>query len=207
VPVMRYVNPRKAEWPEAEFIVGNPPFLGNKRMRPVFGDAYVDMLRSLYTDVPSTVDYVMYWWSGAAATKCLRFGFITTNSITQPLNRVVLQRALGAGSDLTLVFAVPDHPWVDSVDGAAVRIAMTVASRSGSRGGVLGKTEAGNDAQNLVTLSRRTVEHIHPDLSGDIDVSRLLPLRANEGLANVGVYPYGEGFRLRAYPQTPSTLS
>src|SRR5690606_26084990 len=32
-PLERYVNPRKATWPEADFVVGNPPFIGNKRMR------------------------------------------------------------------------------------------------------------------------------------------------------------------------------
>src|SRR5690606_26545694 len=37
-PVVRYVNPRKAEWPQADFVVGNPPFIGNKRMRQALGD-------------------------------------------------------------------------------------------------------------------------------------------------------------------------
>ncbi len=37
----KYVNPRKAEWPAADFVVGNPPFIGNKRMRLALGDGYV----------------------------------------------------------------------------------------------------------------------------------------------------------------------
>ncbi|MDT5272386.1 MAG: hypothetical protein QOH49_4572 [Acidobacteriota bacterium] len=44
-PLLRYLNPRKAEWPEADFIIGNPPFVGNKRMRTVLGDGYVVALR------------------------------------------------------------------------------------------------------------------------------------------------------------------
>ena len=34
-------HPKEPEWPAAEFIVGNPPFLGNKRMRSELGDEYV----------------------------------------------------------------------------------------------------------------------------------------------------------------------
>ncbi|MGZ8710640.1 MAG: DNA methyltransferase, partial [Thermoanaerobaculia bacterium] len=83
VPVYRYVNPKKAEWPEADFVVGNPPFIGNWRMRSVLGDGYTEALRSSYDDVPESVDYVMYWWDKAAeltrAGKLRRFGFITTN--------------------------------------------------------------------------------------------------------------------------------
>jgi hypothetical protein len=66
VPLERYVNPRKAEWPEADFVVGNPPFIGNKRMRLALGDGYVEALRSAWEDVPETSDLVMYWWHGAA---------------------------------------------------------------------------------------------------------------------------------------------
>jgi type II restriction/modification system DNA methylase subunit YeeA len=89
VAVERYVNPRKAEWPQADFVVGNPPFIGNKRMRAVLGDEYVRTLRDTYLDVPESADYVMYWWDIAArlvsGQRCKRFGFITTNSLTQNL--------------------------------------------------------------------------------------------------------------------------
>ena len=68
LPLWRYVNPRKASWPTADYIVGNPPFIGNKRMRDAFGDGYVEALRNAWQDVPDTADYVMYWWDHAAAT-------------------------------------------------------------------------------------------------------------------------------------------
>jgi hypothetical protein len=66
VAVYKYVNPRKAEWPGADFIVGNPPFVGNKRMRAVLGDEYVEALRSAWKDVPESADFVMFWWHHAA---------------------------------------------------------------------------------------------------------------------------------------------
>ena len=39
---------REPEWPAADVIVGNPPFLGGKRMRSELGDKYVDDLFKLY---------------------------------------------------------------------------------------------------------------------------------------------------------------
>jgi hypothetical protein len=66
IPIYRYINPRPAEWQEADYIVSNPPFIGNARMREVLGDGYAETLRHVYKDVPDTVDYVMYWWHKAA---------------------------------------------------------------------------------------------------------------------------------------------
>lgn len=68
VPVVRYVNPRKAQWPEADFIVGNPPYIGNKRMRQALGDGYVEALRAAHPEVPETVDLVMYVARGGRAS-------------------------------------------------------------------------------------------------------------------------------------------
>ncbi|HET9232930.1 MAG TPA: DNA methyltransferase, partial [Candidatus Eisenbacteria bacterium] len=87
VPVYRYVNPRRAEWPAADFVIGNPPYIGNWRMRQVFGDGYAESLRSIYPEVPQSSEYVLYWWHRAAEQVCSgsarRFGLITTNSISQ----------------------------------------------------------------------------------------------------------------------------
>ena len=60
VPLEKYVNPRKAEWPSADFVIGNPPFIGNKRMRNALGDGYVEALRRTWTGVPESADFVMY---------------------------------------------------------------------------------------------------------------------------------------------------
>ncbi|MBI5767316.1 MAG: class I SAM-dependent DNA methyltransferase [Verrucomicrobia bacterium] len=130
VPLETFVNPRPAGWPQAEFIVGNPPFLGKGKIREDLRDGYVETLREVYEDVPDSADFVMYWWHKAAeetlAGRTRRFGLITTNSIKQTFNRRVVKRALMEG--VSLRFAIPDHPWVDTVDGAAVRIAMTVGA-------------------------------------------------------------------------------
>ena len=60
-------RPVEPEWPEAEVIVGNPPFLGGKKMRAELGDGVRGCdLRNLYADrVPHECDLVCYWFERA----------------------------------------------------------------------------------------------------------------------------------------------
>ena len=63
-------NPRLAEWPAAEFIIGNPPFLGGKLLRSNLGDEYVDAMFSVYKGrVPAEADIVCYWFENARAMR------------------------------------------------------------------------------------------------------------------------------------------
>lgn len=199
IPMLAYHNPRPTTWPEADFIVGNPPFIGASRMREALGDGYAEALRATYPSVPDSADYVTYWWHKAAelarAGAIRRFGFITTNSLRQTFNRKVIQQQLDADPPLSLRFAIPDHPWVDSADGAAVRIAMTVAER-GSGAGLLREviTETpGADGEVEVTLSVRR-GRIHADLTVGAAVTEAVKLRANADISNPGVKLHGAGF-------------
>jgi hypothetical protein len=202
VAVERYVNPRKAEWPKADFVVGNPPFIGNKRMRAVLGDEYVETVRKTYDDVPETADYVMYWWDRAArltrAGDLRRFGLITTNSITQTFNRSILGGHLDApSSPLHLAFAIPDHPWVDDEAGAAVRIAMTAACTADTFGRLLKIASETDDSDGSADVTfRESTGRITATFSTGVDVSKTFSLKSNSLLANQGVTPLGEGFRL-----------
>ena len=202
IVVEKYVNPRKAEWPQADFILGNPPFIGNKRMREALGDGYVEALRGVWTDVPETSDFVMYWWSHAAEQvrfgKAHRFGLITTNSLRQTFSRKVIEYHMAAKPPLVLSYAIPDHPWVDSTDGAAVRIAMTVGA-TGEITGRLAQEIAERtiaEGEQEVTLSERYGE-IHANLTVGAGVSKAARLRANEGVCFQGMNLVGKGFRLR----------
>jgi len=199
VPLERYVEPRKAEWPEAHFVVGNPPFIGASNVRRALGDGYADALRATWDDVPESADFVMHWWDHAAelarAGKLRRFGLITTNSLRQTFNRRVLERHMNAKMPLTLAFAIPDHPWVDSTDGAAVRIAMTVGTAAKEQGRLLSsmqETAVGDGAIDVLLEERRGT--IHPDLRIGANVSSAMPLRAQERLSSPGVKLHGAGF-------------
>ncbi|MEM6337298.1 MAG: DNA methyltransferase, partial [Bacteroidota bacterium] len=87
-----------APWPEADFIVGNPPFLGASRMREALGDTYTERIRAAYPTVPDSADFVMFWWHRAAEAvrrgETRRFGLVTTNSLPQTFNRRVVERHL-----------------------------------------------------------------------------------------------------------------
>jgi hypothetical protein len=195
-----YINPSKTEWPQADFIVGNPPFIGAVPMRAALGNGYVEALRRVWSEVPDSADFVMYWWQKAAeqarAGKARRFGLITTNSLRQTFNRRVVEQHLSATPALSLLFAIPDHPWVDSSDGAAVRIAMTVGAVGILPGKLLTVVDeeyvAGDDAARI-TLAE-TNGNIHANLSVGTNVASTVPLTANTKLAYRGVTLMGSGF-------------
>lgn len=204
IPLYDYTNPRRAEWPQADYIVGNPPFLGASRMRDALGDGYTEALRKAWKgDVPESADLVMFWWSKAAAEvaqgRCTRFGFITTNSIHQTFNRRVMEPYVAAVSNrqapLHLAYAIPDHPWIDSADGAAVRIAMTVAA-PGKAEGILEKVideRPMEHGENEVSLSR-SGGVLAPNLQLGSDLTSCQALIANSKLSCPGVKLHGSGF-------------
>ena len=128
-----YPNARRPDWPEAEFIVGNPPFIGGAMLRSRMEPGYAEALGSAHKNMNESADFVMYWWDRAAElltrkkTPLKRFGLVTTNSISQVFQRRVMEKHLAAKNPISLSFAIPDHPWTKATkDSAAVRIAMTV---------------------------------------------------------------------------------
>ncbi len=196
-----FANARPTEWPEADFIIGNPPFVGDKAMRGALGDAYVEALRKTYKgQVPESADLVMYWWDKAAETlrqgRAEAFGFITTNSITQTFSRRVIQRHLDADPPLSLTFAIADHPWVDSAQGAAVRIALSVARVGRVPGRLLTVTrEAATDADDAHEVEFSETEGtINADFTVGADVAGAVGLKANAGVTSNGMMLAGSGF-------------
>jgi hypothetical protein len=212
VAVLDYLKPRPADWPQADFIIGNPPFIGASRMRDALGDGYTEALRAAYPKLPQSADFVMFWWEKAAlaargwkpatdkakAKGTRRFGFITTNSLRQTFNRKVLEPHLSdPKTPLSLVFAIPDHPWVDAGDGAAVRIAMTVAEAgrtNGRLGTVTEETKGAYEAEGRPVRFDVEKGKVFADLRIGADVAGAVLLQANEGLATRGVMLFGAGF-------------
>lgn len=197
VEVYRYIKPRASKWPKADFIVGNPPFIGGKDVRDRLGDGYFEALFKT-TDVPESADFVMHWWDKAAlavrksATR--RFGFVTTNSIVQTFSRRVVAKHLEAKDRVSLLFAIPDHPWVDEKDGAAVRIAMTVAAKGKAEGRLLSVLDESAAPENI--LFGHSADEISANLVVGSSVTSAKPLNANRRVAVKGVALHGEGFIL-----------
>lgn len=205
IPIYSYSNPRMAIWPEADYIVSNPPFIGNARMRELLRDGYTETLRQVYQDVPDTVDFVMYWWHKAADLvrkgQVKRFGLITTNTISQMRLRSVIEYHLKQKHPIKLIFAIADHPWID--DGAAVRIAMTAAELEGSPGSQVvqlgevilkGEGETPEDTADLVDIAWQNVGVIFSNLRSGANLTNIQPLKANDQLSSRGMMLFGSGF-------------
>jgi len=160
----------EAEWPEADVIIGNPPFLGDKKMRNELGDEYTEALRKCYADrVPGGADLVTYWFEKARAriesSKCQRAGLVATNSIRQKRNRSALERICNS----THIFnAWSDEEWVNQ--GAAVRVSLVCFG----------------NAQSAM-LDGSTVESIHADLTAGNNLTEAKPLKENAGWSYFGL--------------------
>lgn len=197
-------HPMLPDWPEADFIVGNPPFIGKgSQMRSALGDDYVEALWRANPRVPKSADFVMQWWDRAAhslvaeESPLIRFGLVTTNSIAGSFNRRVIETYLKAGG-LSLALAIPDHPWTKATrDAAAVRIAMTVGER-GQREGQLVRVirEEGLQTDWPELEVRSQAGRINSDLSIGADVGSAVPLKANAGLSCNGMMLAGQGFKI-----------
>jgi len=214
IELERYVNPRQARWPSADFIIGNPPFIGTKRVRAAVGDGYLQALWEAYPGMPHNIDIVLYWWKRGAelvgnlsAQSC---GLITSNSINQFYNHKVIEKALG-GLKIYFSFAIPDHPWFVSGDMAAVRVAMTVI-RHGKKIGIL--CEVKGDPVRHASRANDPIDcksgEINSTLTLGTDATQSQPLLSNTGLSWQGIKLVGrakktpiedDGFLLR-YPET-----
>jgi len=160
-------HPNEPEWPAADFIVGNPPFLGSKRMRTELGDQYVDALLSLYTQrVPAEADLVVYWFEKARQQienrASQRAGLLATQGIRGSSNREVLKRIKQTGN---IFFAESDRDWV--LDGANVHISM-IGFDDGT--------------EQRKCLDGRPVDSINANLTGAADTTIARQLRENTGL-------------------------
>ncbi|MBL8153472.1 MAG: class I SAM-dependent DNA methyltransferase [Anaerolineae bacterium] len=168
------------DWPEVDVIMGNPPFLGDKRMRGELGDAYVDDLRGLYEGhVPGGADLVTYWYEKARrlierrkrSGLGTRAGFLATQSIRAGANRSVLERIKQTGD---IFMAWSDRAWV--LKGAAVRISI-VGFDDGS--------------ERDYRLDDVPVTHLNSDLQNTIDATKAQVLPDNQGFAFQGPVKVG----------------
>ena len=169
-------NPVPAEWPKAEFVVGNPPFLGAKKMRGELSDSYIKQLRQAWADaLDGRVDLCVYWHEAArraiSAGKTARAGLLATQNIRGSFSRPVLQRIVDSGAILS---AYANEGWVN--EGAAIRIAIVVQDDG-----------SGSDR----TLDGDPVSAINADLTSGPNLTLARPLDENSGYAFVGVQRTG----------------
>jgi len=198
-----YPNPKQPTWPPVEFIVGNPPFLGKGSViRDALGEAQVKALWAAHTNMNESADFVMYWWDHAAeyltakGSTLRRFGLVTTNSITQDFSRRVMKKRMDAKVPISLVLAIPDHPWTKATpEAASVRIAMTVATKGRQIGLLREVTHEDHLDTDQPQIELDANEgNINPDLTIGANVTASTPLQSNLGLSSNGMLLAGRGF-------------
>ena len=171
-------GPREPEWPPADVIVGNPPFLGTRagRMRKELGDKYVDALHDVWEGrVAHAADLCCYWHEKGRQMvqdgKAKRVGLLATQGIRGGASRVTLARIKESGA---IFFAESDRKW--TLDGAAVQVSMV-------------GFDDGTETQR--TLDGRPVEGINANLTTGINFTLARPLRENRNVAFQGVGKVG----------------
>lgn len=168
---------KEAAWPQADVIVGNPPFLGGSKKRGELGSDYFDALAKAYSKdrVPPGADLVCYWFDKArieitnGRLKCA--GLVATNSIRGGANRTVLD---AIARDTQILTAWSDEPWVNA--GAAVRVSLICFGQ----------------ASILPMLDGKKVGQIHADLTaGEAnnsggDLTHAISLKSSQGACFMG---------------------
>ncbi len=166
-------------WPRADVIIGNPPFLGNKRMISELGEAYTLQLRELFKGrLSGGVDLVTYWFERAREQietgMTERAGFVATQSIRKGANRSVLDRI---ASTTPIYDAWRNEPWIN--DGAAVRVSFVAFGSGGT----------------AMHLDGKPVQAIQADLSpvteNSVNIVQAFPLSENRGIAFQGPVKVG----------------
>lgn len=171
-------QPIEPEWPPAEVIVGNPPFLGGNKIRKELGDTKVDNMFKVYTGrIPAFSDMVCYWFEKARHQIELgitqRAGLLSTNSIRGGVNRTVLDRIRQSGN---IFMAWSNRPWL--LEGAAVRVSMIGFD---------------NGLQKKYLLDGRKVKVIYADLTAfKVDLTQRKVLPENKGVSFMGMSKKGQ---------------
>jgi type II restriction/modification system DNA methylase subunit YeeA len=164
-------SPVEPAWPDADVIIGNPPFLGGKKQRTKLGNKCVEGLFALYEGrVPHEADFVCYWFEKArqqiADGKAKRAGLLATQGIRGKANRVVLKQIKESGD---IFWAQSDRDWI--LDGATVHVSM------------IGFDDG---AEHIKALNGVGVHSINPDLTTGLDLTKAHLLHENENLCYMG---------------------
>ncbi|WP_066652110.1 MULTISPECIES: class I SAM-dependent DNA methyltransferase [Sphingomonas] len=168
----------EAEWPDADAIIGNPPFLGGKSMKRTLGEDSTEQIRAAYGHrLAAFSDLVCYWIEKArgliAEGRTQRCGFVATKGIAKNANLPVMHRLT---EDAQIFYAWQNEPWV--VDGAAVRVAIVCFAKKGTVGGEL-------------LLDGKSVDAINANLTSGLDTTTVARLSQNANTVFIGVQQSG----------------
>ena len=170
-------EPIEPEWPESDFIVGNPPFLGHVPFREQLGDKYVNAVYGIYGDrIPNSSDICCYWFEKARtqieSAKAKRAGLLATQAIRFQSNRPVLERIKQSGDIFT---AYSDQDWM--LEGANVHISIICF-------------DDGSETSKM--LDGEDIDDINADLASGADLTQAKRLAENAGVSFMGITKIGD---------------
>ncbi|MBI1284995.1 MAG: N-6 DNA methylase [Thiobacillus sp.] len=205
----------RTPWPAADVIIGNPPFLGVKLLKPNFGADYVKRLRKAYPEVPGMADFCVYWFRRAEAhlPACTpqdplagRGGLVGTQNIRNNASRVGGLDPICASG--TIIEAVDNQPWsgeanvhvsianwIKTQDAALLpklrRLWFKIEPAKAKARRMRGSGQASKDYE----LDMREVAHINASLSDKVDVGIAVRLACNTTtVVSQGITPGHSGF-------------
>jgi hypothetical protein len=210
------IDGSRTTWPKVDVIIGNPPFLGAKRLKPERGVDYVNAVRRAYPDVPGMADYCVYWFrrahdhlSACSAQDPVsgRAGLVGTQNIRSNASRIGGLDYISATG--TIVEAVDNQPWSGEAN-VHVSIANWVKTQDEA---LLPKnrrlwfvtdqdrhlsTASGKAKAKTFDLAARDTDYINSSLTDRTDVSSARPISCNTHPQRVfqGVTPGHAGFVL-----------
>ena len=165
------------EWPQADAIIGNPPFLGGSRIRLELGDDYAEEVFEQFSDIRAQVDFASYWFRLAhdGLSQEGRAGLVATNSISQGKSRSVSLDYITKNKGY-IHEAISTQPW------------------SGQANVFVSLVNWSKQPVDHLYLDNASVKRINSALTADIDVSGARTIQANKNFSFVGPQPNGKGF-------------
>jgi type II restriction/modification system DNA methylase subunit YeeA len=168
-----------AQWPGADFIVGNPPFIGATKRRRELGAAYNDRVNKLFKNrLPDGANFVCYWFERSresmANGKTRAVGLVSTTTIRNGASRKVLERIK---ADFNFLNVVRNEKWVN--DGAQVRVSLITFTKEKTLPQVLDGVVVSDISASLKAI----VHH---------DTGKAKKIKTNKGVAFQGVIPRSE---------------
>ncbi len=162
-------------WPDADVIIGNPPFQSKNKMQQELGPAYVKKLRDCYPEIPGRADYCVYWFRRAHDRLSLgqRAGLVGTNTIRQNYSRM-------GGLDYivqnqgTITNAVSSQVWSGE---AAVHVSIVNWIKGAATGPKTLATQLGDRPESPWRVE--VLDQINADLSAGFDVTGATVIQAN----------------------------
>jgi SAM-dependent methyltransferase len=175
-------------WPDFDACIGNPPYLGAKRMKVEHSVEYINRIRDLFPDVSGNADYCVYWFRKAheRMRQGARAGLVGTNTIRQNYSREGGLDYIVA-NDGVIFEAVSSIPW-----SGEAKVHVSIACWSKGDAPQTPRLWAGDEEE------AREVDDINSSLSLSVDVSKAKVIKANREPKRVfqGQTPGHKGFVL-----------